>query len=331
MGPEDLAQVLRPFAVSQQPDLLVGLHTADDAAVYRLNDEQAVVQTLDFFPPIVDDPYTFGAITAANAMSDVYAMGGRPLFALNLAVWPSDLPLDMLARIFDGGRDKVEEAGAVVAGGHTVSDEGPKYGLCVTGIVHPQRVATKGGARPDDVLVLTKPLGTGVVTTALKAGRAVEEHVEAAVSSMLRLNRVASEIAMQSGATAMTDVTGFGLLGHAYEMAAAGGVEFRIRLGALPQLPGALGYIEQKITPGGLGRNRDYLAGEVDGVPRCRWEGAPSDLLALACDPQTSGGLLISLPEAELPGLLSRAEAQNQPVWVIGEVVEAAAGTVRAE
>ena len=168
MGPEDLAQVLRPFANNLNPSLLVGLHTADDAAVYKLNEEQAVVQTLDFFPPIVDDPYAFGAITAANALSDVYAMGGSPVFALNIAAWPANLPLEMLSEIFRGGQEKVAEAGGIVAGGHTVTDDVPKYGLCVTGIVHPDRVTTKGGARAGDVLVLTKPLGTGIVTTALK-------------------------------------------------------------------------------------------------------------------------------------------------------------------
>ena len=220
MGPEDLAQVLRPFANNLNPSLLVGLHTADDAAVYKLNEEQAVVQTLDFFPPIVDDPYAFGAITAANALSDVYAMGGSPVFALNIAAWPANLPLEMLSEIFRGGQEKVAEAGGIVAGGHTVTDDVPKYGLCVTGIVHPDRVTTKGGARAGDVLVLTKPLGTGIVTTALKREKATERDVKVAIQSMTRLNRLGAEVALAAGVKAMTDVTGFGLLGHAYEMAA---------------------------------------------------------------------------------------------------------------
>jgi selenide,water dikinase len=323
MGPEDLAHVLRPFASSLSPELLVGLHTADDAAVYKLNEEQAVVQTLDFFPPIVDDPYTFGAITAANAASDVYAMGGRPLFALNIAAWPSNLPLDMLSEIFRGGQEKMAEAGAVVAGGHTVTDDVPKYGLCVTGVVHPGRVTTKGGARPGDKLVLTKPLGTGIVTTALKRERATEEDLRAAVASMTRLNKLASEVAVAAGVVAMTDVTGFGLLGHAYEMAAAGGVQLRIRLGTLPLLPGVDRYFSEGLVPGGLNRNRDYLQGAGDGQPRAGWEpSAPEQLLAVALDPQTSGGLLMAVPERSLPALAEHATGVDQQIWVVGEVAE---------
>ncbi len=323
MGPEDLAQVLRPFAGKLNPALLVGLHTADDAAVYKLNDEQAVVQTLDFFPPIVDDPYTFGAITAANALSDVYAMGGRPVFALNIAAWPSNLPLEMLSEIFRGGQETVEKADAVVAGGHTVLDDVPKYGLCVTGIVHPDKVMTKGGARAGDLLVLTKPLGTGIVTTALKAGRAEEADVQAAVQSMTHLNKQGAEIAVQAGVVAMTDITGFGLLGHASEMAAAGGVEFRIQLTTLPQLPGTDRYVAEGLVPGGLSRNRNYLISEDNGGPRATWApDAPEELLALALDPQTSGGLLMAVPEQALPGLVEHAAQLDQSLWVIGEVAE---------
>jgi selenide,water dikinase len=323
MGPEDLAHVLRPFAQQTHPDLIVGLHTADDAAVYRLNDEQAVVQTLDFFPPIVDDPYTFGAITAANALSDVYAMGGRPIFALNIATWPSNLPLEMLTEIFRGGREKVAEAGAVVAGGHTVTEEAPKYGLCVTGLVHPDRVTSKGGALPGDRLVLTKPLGTGIVTTALKAERADEADVRAAVESMTRLNRLAADAGARAGVHAVSDVTGFGLLGHAYEMASAGGVELRIDLRALPPLPGAERYVREGFTPGGLNRNRDWLSADVDGQPRAVWDAdAPGVPLALALDPQTSGGLLMAVAEPDLPALVAHAARLDQPVWVIGEVAE---------
>ena len=323
MGPEDLAQVLRPFADTIDPALLVGLRTADDAAVYKLNEEQAVVQTIDFFPPIVDDPYTFGAITAANAVSDVYAMGGTPLFALNVAAWPAGVPLDLLAEIFRGGQEKVREAGAVVAGGHTVTDDMPKYGLCVTGLVHPERILTKGGARPGDQLVLTKALGTGIVTTALKNDRAEERHVAAAVRSMTRLNREAADVARAAGAHAVTDVTGFGLVGHAYEMAAAGGVRLVIRLGSLPLLPGVPRYVEEQQTPGGLARNRAYVTGTVDGQPRASWApDIPDARLAPALDPQTSGGLLMAVAPDALLSLVAHAGQLEQPVWVVGEVAE---------
>lgn len=317
--------MLRPFAGTLDPALLVGLHTADDAAVYRLDDERALVQTLDFFPPIVDDPWTFGAITAANAVSDIYAMGGRPLLALNIAAWPGDLPLDLLGEILEGGAEKVREAGAVVAGGHTVIDDVPKYGLCVTGLVHPDRITTKGGARPGDLLVLTKPLGAGIVTTALKRERVDAADLGAAVASMTRLNRAAAEAARAAEARAATDVTGFGLLGHAYEMAAAGGVELRVRLGALPLLPGIERYVAEGLTPGGLARNRQYLAGEVDGRPRAIVDTAvPDHQLAAALDPQTSGGLLIAVTEAKLRTLVETAARLEQDVWVIGEVREGA-------
>lgn len=316
--------MLQPLTRMTDPALLVGLNTADDAAVYKINEEQAIVQTLDFFPPIVDDPYTFGAITAANALSDVYAMGGRPLFALNIAAWPDNLPLDILSEIFRGGQEKVAEAGAVVAGGHTVSDKGPKYGLCVTGIVSPSRVLTKGGARPGDLLTLTKPLGTGVITTALKAERADQAHVDEAVSSMLTLNSNATRAAIEARLNAVTDVTGFGLLGHAYEMAAAGGVGLTIKAEALPALSGALDYIAQGLKPGGLERNRAYLTGTVEGRPRCSWDDVPEQMVDLALDPQTSGGLLMAVPEAALAELVAHCSRLEQHLWVIGEVTDEA-------
>lgn len=323
MGPEDLAHVLRPFQGSLPPALLVGLHTADDAAVYKLNAEQAIVQTLDFFPPIVDDPYAFGAITAANALSDVYAMGGTPAFALNIAAWPGNIPLELLAEIFRGGQEKVAEAGAVVAGGHTVVDDVPKFGLCVTGIVHPDRILRKGGARPGDTLVLTKPLGTGAVTTALKRGQVDEQHVEAAVRSMMRLNRAASEVAVDAELVGATDITGFGLAGHAFEMAQAAAVELRISAQTLPALPGALAAIREGLAPGGLGRNRKYGSALVDGVSRVVWEGdVPDELLSLAFDPQTSGGLLLAVPGEKLQSVQAHAASLDQPLWVIGEARE---------
>src|SRR5919202_3442783 len=235
MGPGDLAHVLRHLTSKERPpDLLVGLHVADDAAVWRLDGERALVQTVDFFTPIVDDAYTYGAIAAANALSDVYGMGGEPFLSLAIAAFPADLPKDILAEIFRGGADKAAEVGVVVAGGHTVTDEEPKYGLVVTGMVHPERVLTKAAARAGDVAFLTKPLGTGVISTALKKERAAPAHVDAAVSWMLRLNRDAARLlARFPQVQACTDVTGFGLLGHGYEMAAASGAGLEVEAAAV--------------------------------------------------------------------------------------------------
>lgn len=290
--------------------------------MFRLSDELALVQTVDFFPPIVDDAYTYGAIAAANSLSDVYAMGARPVFALNVAGWPSGLPLDLLSEVFRGGMEKVAEAGAVIAGGHTVQDPEPKYGLSVAGLVHPDRITTKGGARPGHVLVITKPLGTGAVTTAIKAGRAEDADVAAAVQSMMTLNRAAAEIAADHDLRAVTDITGFGLLGHAYEMAAASGARFRISLSSLPALPGALRYIREGMTPGGTSRNRTYLQ-TASGPTRARWsDAADSDRLMLALDPQTSGGLLMAVPADRVNRLLAAAHEADTGAWVIGEVAE---------
>src|SRR5215204_3990171 len=229
MGPAALAQVLRSLTLPTNPNLLIGLDIKDDAAVYRIADDLALVQTLDFFPPIVDDPYTFGAIAAANSMSDVYAMGGEVTLALNIAAFPTDLDKAILTAILQGGADKVHEAGGIVAGGHTVTDPEPKFGLCVTGLVDPDRIMSKGGARPGDRLILTKPIGSGVITTAAKNDRAEPADLQGAVDWMLRLNGPASRVLRWAGVQACTDITGFGLLGHASEMASAGGVQFRFR------------------------------------------------------------------------------------------------------
>src|SRR5437016_6747465 len=222
MGPAALAQVLRSLTLPTNPNLLIGLDIKDDAAVYRIADDLALVQTVDFFPPVVDDPYTYGAIAAANALSDVYAMGGHVLMAINLVAWPENLDTGILSEVLRGGMKIVEQAGGVIAGGHSISDDEPKYGLAVTGMVHPDHILTKGGAKPGDVLVLSKPLGTGLMTTAQKQGKVREEDMVAAVQSMTRLNRRASEILVQAGpgVHAATDITGFGILGHAWEMAA---------------------------------------------------------------------------------------------------------------
>jgi len=240
MGPGDLAQVLRPLVPHTHPNLIAGLAPGDDAAVYLIGPGQAIVQTLDFFPPIVDDPYTFGAIAAANSISDVYAMGGEVRLGLNIVAFPSDLDKAILTAILQGGSDKVREAGGVVAGGHTVTDPEPKYGLCITGLLDPAHLMTKAGARPGDSLLLTKPLGTGVITTAAKNDRAEPAHIDGAVESMLRLNGPASRVFRWAGVRACTDITGFGLLGHVSEMAQAGVVQFRIHSQAVPLLDGAL-------------------------------------------------------------------------------------------
>jgi selenide,water dikinase len=309
--------------LTDHPDLLVGLTKSDDAAVYRLNAEQAIIQTVDFFPPIVDDPYLYGAVAAANSMSDVYAMGGRVLLALNVAGFPKDFPRTVMRQIFQGGADKVHEAGAVVAGGHTVVDKEPKYGLSVTGVVHPERVSIKGGLVPGHKLFLSKPLGTGVIATAGKGAKATTTDLDAAIGSMTRLNRGAGEVISAMGLRGCTDVTGFGLLGHGSEMALASGYGFRIRAEAVPLLPGALRYAEGGFFAGGLGRNRQYVEGLArDGKLGLRVaERVPRDLLGLLYDSETSGGLLFSAPPERSQEVLDRFRALDEPVWDIGVVI----------
>jgi selenide,water dikinase len=307
------------FPAEQHPNLLVGLGSPDDAAVYRLNDEQALIQTVDFFTPIVDTPYEYGAIAAANALSDVYAMGGEVLFALNIAALPPDLPTDMMAQILRGGADVVRSVGAAIAGGHTIQDKEPKYGLAVTGLVHPNRILTKGGARPHDALVLTKPLGTGTITTALKREQVDPAHLDAAIASMMRLNRVASQAARAAGARSATDITGFGLIGHASEMAEASGVRFRIRFDALPWLPGALGYAEAWVFAGGAHNNHAFYNPLVTYTrPVLDWQET------LLHDPQTSGGLLVAVAPERVDVFLAFSAERDQSAWVIGDVVAGA-------
>jgi selenide,water dikinase len=289
----------------------------DDAAVYRLNDQQALVQTTDFFTPIVDTPYEYGAIAAANAMSDVYAMGGEVLFALNIAAFPPDLPAELLGEILRGGAETVRSVGAAIAGGHTIQDKEPKYGLVVTGMAHPDRILTKGGARPGDVLVLTKPLGTGTITTAVKRGTVEQAHLDAAIASMMRLNRVASQAALANGVCAATDVTGFGLLGHASEMTAAGAVRFRMRFDDLPWLPGAWQYGEEWTFAGGAHNNHAFYNHLVTYTRTVTdWQEM------LLHDPQTSGGLLLAIPRERSQSLRRFCDERNQATWVIGDVIE---------
>lgn len=318
MGPGALSNVLAALKLPTHPNLLVGLDVSDDAAIYKINDTTAMVQTVDFFPPIVDDAYTYGAIAAANALSDVYAMGGTPVLALAIAALPEDLPPEISAAILQGGADKVAEAGAVIGGGHTVVDKEPKYGLCVTGLISPEKATRKANAQPGDVLLLTKPLGTGIITTAVKRGMAEPEHLDAAVASMLRLNKRAAELAQAVEVHSATDITGFGLLGHAAEIARNSGVGLRVDVSALPLLPGALAYAEAGIAPGGLERNRQFLQAAV----RFR---QPIDAAheLLLYDPQTSGGLLFALPPAAAETLQHAFADVGEPCWRIGEVIAA--------
>ena len=283
--------MLRPLRLPEHPDLLTTL--ADDAAVFRLSTDQVMVQTVDFFTPIVDDPWTYGAIAAANSMSDVYAMGGDVLLALNVAAFPDTLPPEVLSAVFEGGASKVAEAGAVIAGGHTVVDDEPKYGLSVTGTIHPERILTKAGAQPNDHIFLTKPLGTGVITTALKRGKAEASHVDAAVEAMLTLNRAASLAAREVGGVhACTDITGFGLLGHLFKLARASGVTAVVDAAAVPYVEGARESLAAGFVPGGSRRNLDWVRPHLQ-------TGVEEEELLLLADAQTSGGLLVA---GELPG-----------------------------
>lgn len=321
MGPQTLAQVLRPiqdmFRPEQYPQLLVGLAVSDDAAVFKISDEVAVIQTLDFFPPVVDDPYDYGAIAAANAMSDIYAMGGEVVLALNICGFPEDLSPAIVSEILRGGADKVAEAGGAIAGGHTVTDKEPKYGLAVMGLIHPDRVLAKAGARPGDVLVLTKPLGVGIITTALKSQVADPAHVGPAVESMKALNRRASELIQQVGVHACTDITGFALLGHGNEMAEKSGVQLRFYLDKLPFLDGAREYADQWLFPGGTCRNEDAYQHAVTFAPAI-----PEEVQQLLYTPETSGGLLVAVPPEKAETLVDAFAQAQRPCWVIGEVAE---------
>lgn len=300
MSPAILDSLLPRVPRLKDANLLVGFDTHDDAGVYRISPECALVQTTDFFTPIVDDPFTFGAIAAANALSDVYAMGGRPLTALSILCYPGKGDLEDLEAILRGGGEKMIEAGCVVLGGHSVNDDEIKFGYAVTGTIHPDRIKTNAGARPGDALVLTKPIGTGVISTALKRGLARDVHVEGSIRSMLALNGAACEAMQSAGAHGCTDITGFGLLGHAREMALASGVTIEIDWRAIEFLPGALDYSEQGALSGGLENNRAFAecAVMIEGD-------LPEPVLQLLYDPQTSGGLLIALSEesvALVPG-----------------------------
>jgi selenide,water dikinase len=304
--------------VVEHPDLLIGSSTGDDAAVYRLDDRIGLVLTVDFFTPITDDPYEYGAISAANSLSDVYAMGGKPLIALNVVGFPASLDKSILGRILQGGYAKAAEAECLIVGGHTVDDPEPKYGLSVIGIVEPGKQVSNAGAKPGDVLILSKPIGTGIITTGCKAGVAPPGSVETAVAIMATLNRAASEAMMQVGVNACTDITGFGLMGHLTGMLRASGVSALLSLSSVPVLPGATELLEQGVAPGGTHRNQ---AGVEDYV---NWDDSLTDNdKLLLCDAQTSGGLLISVPEERLSLLLGALEERGVSTReVLGTIIE---------
>jgi cysteine desulfurase NifS/selenium donor protein len=323
LRPQALEEVLAQLPLPDDAAILVGTETADDAAVYRLSDELAIVQTVDFFTPIVDDPYWFGAISAANSLSDIYAMGAKPLFALNIVGFPSNrLPLRVLQEILQGAFDKAAEAGVSIIGGHTVDDTEPKFGLAVTGVVHPKEVMRNCTARPGDALILTKPLGTGIISTAVKRGLAGDAAARQASDLMATLNRAAAELMVEVGAHACTDITGFGLLGHLREMAAGSGVDVKIHARAVPMLDAALTFAGAEIVPGGTINNLDYVALHVSFSPKVSRE-----MRLVLADAQTSGGLLISLPAERSAALLSalRARGMTQAA-VVGQVTDEGSG-----
>jgi len=320
-----LSSVIAQLPPVEHERLLVGTNTADDAGVYKLTDDIAIIQTIDVFTPVVDDPYLYGQIVAANAISDVYAMGGKPLTALNFIGYPTkDLPLDVMVAILKGGYSKAQEADVLIVGGHSIIDPELKYGLAVTGVVHPDKILTNAAAMPGDALFLTKPLGTGILSTAIKAGKAGSAVEKTICGVMAELNRIPAELMSVHGAHSCTDITGYGLLGHAYEMASASGVKFRLSYRAVPRIPGALDYCRKGTIPGGTWDNKQYLAGKV--VVNA---GLSEEEELILYDAQTSGGLLIALPAA---GAGAFADALQKAgitgAALIGSVEDAPAGMI---
>ncbi|HEY2888563.1 MAG TPA: selenide, water dikinase SelD [Candidatus Limnocylindrales bacterium] len=318
LGADVLAEALAGLGAQDAPaELIAGLNPPDDAAVYLVAPELAIIGTLDFFPPLVDDPRTFGEIAAANALSDVFAMGGRVLFALSIAAFPEELPQQTMSEILDGASTKVREAGGTLAGGHTIRDAEPKYGLAVIGVAHPDHLLRKGGARPGDVLLLTKPLGTGLIVSGRRQGQpaATEAAFEAAVDGMRRLNRAGAEVLVAQGVAAATDVTGFGLLGHGLEMARGSGTRFVFSAGSLPVLDGALELARAGVETGGGGHNRRFVARAFDLDPA-----VPAVLVTLAHDAQTSGGLLAAIDPAKIAAVEAGLAAAGVPSWRVGLV-----------
>ncbi|QYR22354.1 selenide, water dikinase SelD [Paenibacillus sp. sptzw28] len=328
IGPADLMQVIRNLPASEpNPNLLVGLDTSDDAGVYRINDETALVQTVDFFTPIVDDPYAFGQIAAANAISDIYAMGGKPLTVLNIVAFPiSTLDKQILSDILRGAADKVREAGATLVGGHSIDDKEPKFGLAVTGIVHPDKVRTNAGAKSGDKLILTKPIGVGIMTTSIKKDQLTAEETERVTRVMAELNKTAAEIMEPYDVNACTDVTGFGLLGHALEMAKGSGMGIKIIQRDVPLLPRVRELAEKGFVPGGTKNNFAHVQGSIsfpDDMDQIdRW---------ILCDAVTSGGLLISVTEAQSEQLLQQLKQAGVEASMIGEVTQLHPGQIVVE
>jgi selenide,water dikinase len=307
-----------PGTANAAPDeLIAGLTPPDDAAAYRVSDDLAIIGTLDFFPPLVDDARTFGEIAAANALSDVFAMGGRVLFALSIAAFPEDLPRDTLAAVFEGAAAKVREAGGTLAGGHTIRDMEPKYGLAVIGAGHPDRLLRKGGARRGDTLILTKRLGTGLLVSGHRQGKAAEADFGAAIDQMRTLNRAASEILVTQGVAGATDVTGFGLVGHGLEMASASGTRFVFDAASLPRLPGALELAREDVETGGAAHNRRFVLPALTVA-----DGIAPELVTLAHDPQTSGGLLAAVPGDRFPAVEAALRDAGIDFWRVGRVEE---------
>ncbi len=324
LGPGLLDRALCDLSQPKYKELLVDYTTADDAGVYQVDENTALVQTVDFFPPIVDDSYAFGQIAAANALSDIYAMGGRPVTALSIVTFPTDkLDVQVLRRIMEGALSKLEEAGAPLVGGHSINDPELKFGLAVTGLIHPSAVLKNGGLQPGDKLILTKPLGTGTINTAMRAGKASQTAVAAATESMTTLNRRASEILSSHGVNAMTDVTGFGLAGHVCEMLQSTSVSIVLELPSLSLLPEVREYIAGGYVPGGTGRNREFRLQLVENA-----EELSEEELNLLFDPQTSGGLLAALPEDRADRALEELRGARIPAFLCGSV-EPGSGTVR--
>lgn len=311
-----MVEALEAVPPVYHPDLLVGFNTADDAGVFRINDRQALVQTVDFFPPIVDDPFDFGRIAAANALSDIYAMGGRPLTALNIVCFPSDdMPIEILSQVLRGGAEKIEEAGAVVVGGHSIKDKELKFGIAATGLIDPDKIITNSHARVGDRLYLTKPLGTGLITTGIKRNAVSAELAAIVTAQMAQLNKKASELMVQLSAHAATDVTGYGLLGHALEMAQASRVTIRIYSERLPLMPEALKLAEAGMIPAGSKANREYVQSYA-AIP----ETVDENLVHVMFDPQTSGGLLIAIPEEKAELFEQESGKQNVFAQLVGQV-----------
>lgn len=316
IGPETLSKILSKIPKNYDKNLIVGIETSDDAAVYKLNEDTAIIETLDFFTPVVDDPYTFGQIAAANSLSDIYAMGGKPLMALNIVCFPTCLDIEILGEILRGGGDKVIEAGALVIGGHTVDDNEPKYGLSVTGIVKPDKVLKNCGSKEGEVLILTKPIGTGVINAAIKGGIASEKAYENAVNVMSTLNKYAGEIITKYEISACTDITGFGLMGHAYEMAKGSNMTFKLNKESIPIIEEAKEYASMGIVPAGTYKNKGYLKGNYELID------VKPYLEDIIFDPQTSGGLLFSCKKEDADEILKELNMLPIKSTIVGEVLD---------